>query len=283
MEQPTGTTTGRRPEEQVRPVAVVTGATGGIGSALCQTLTREGYVAVAQYRGNHDKAHRLERTLRAAGGVCHVVACDLATDSGVAELVAFVDTLLAAHPEYAVTALVNNAASLLGPSFDEASPEQFDAYFALNVKAPFFLAQQLCRRMVDGGGVVNISSASAHFSSPGDIVYAMSKAALESLTRNMAEAVAGRGIRVNTVVPGFTDNGHPGFQDPTVRAYMASFAVLGDISQPQDVAEATAFLLSTKASRTTGTTLDVTGGSTLSARGTAPTPSATSSPEMCVP
>lgn len=149
--------------------------------------------------------------------------------------------MLSNNTGYTVAALVNNATRLLGPSFGETTPAQFDAYFALNARAPFLLAQELCRRMTAGGGVVNVSSASAHFSSPGDIVYAMSKAALESLTRNMAEAAAARGIRVNTVVPGFTDNGHPGFHDPAVRSYMGSFAVLGGVSAPEDVAEGVRF------------------------------------------
>jgi len=117
--------------------------------------------------------------------------------------------------------------------------------------------------MRTGGSIVNISSAGAHFSSPGDIVYSMTKAAVESLTANAAEALAPLGIRINNVVPGFTDNGHPAFQIPQAREYMSSFAVLGDVSQPGAVADAVGFLLSGRASRTTGSTLDASGGSIL--------------------
>jgi len=248
-------------------LAVVTGATGGIGAAVCRTLYAAGYAIVAQYRGNHDKARDLADSLGGLGRHCHLVTADLATDEGVDRVVAFVDEVLEQHPSYSLRALVNNAAKLLGPSFMDATPAQFDEYFSLNAKAPFFLAQQLTTRMPPGGGIVNVSSASAHFSSPGDIVYAMSKATIESLTKNMAEAVAARGLRVNTVVPGFTDNGHPAFRDTQIREYMSSFAVLGDIAAPETVAEAVTFLLSDRASRTTGSTLDVSGGSTLSARG----------------
>jgi 3-oxoacyl-[acyl-carrier protein] reductase len=105
-----------------------------------------------------------------------------------------------------------------------------------------------------------------HFSSPGDIIYAMSKAAVEAFTRHAAESLAGKGIRINAVIPGFTDNGHPAFQDPAIRAYLGEFSVLGDVAAADDVAEAIAFLISERSRRTTGAMLDVSAGSTLGAR-----------------
>lgn len=248
-------------------IVVITGATGGIGREISRSLGRSGKVVVAHYRQNHAEATELARSLGSEGISCHPIDADLATDAGLARVVSSIDDLLSRNPSYCLHALVNNAAALLGPSFLEASPTQFDAYFALNVRAPFFLSQQLATRMRPGGGIVNISSASAHFSSPGDIVYAMSKAALESLTRNMAEAIAPLGLRVNTVIPGFTDNGHPAFDRPEVLDYMSTFAVLSGVATPDVVADAVEFLISDKASRTTGATLDVSGGSTLSTRG----------------
>lgn len=248
-----------------RNIAVITGATGGIGSAICRRLAADGYAIVAHYRANHDRAQELAQALDNTD--CHLISADLSSTAGVDQVASFVDDLLTERPRYVLRALVNNAAKLLGPSFSEATPDQFDEYFTINTKAPFFLAQKLVRRMAPGSSVVNISSASAHFSSPGDIVYAMSKAALESSTRNMAEPLAANGVRVNTVVPGFTDNGHPAFQNPEVRRYMSSFSILGDVATPEIVADAVGFLVSDKASRTTGATIDVSGGSTLSARG----------------
>lgn len=249
-----------------RPIAVVTGATGGIGTAICLRLHTEGYGIVAQYRTNHDKAEMLAQRICDDDGYFEAVACDLSSSEGVAVVVRAVQATLEMHPGHELQAIVNNAAKMLGPAFGEATIDQFDEYIAVNVRAPFFLSQALSPIMSTGGSIVNISSASAHFSSPGDIVYAISKAALESLTRNMAEAIAGGGLRVNAVIPGFTDNGHSAFRDVAAREYMSSFSVLGDVAEPQIVAEAVSFLVSDRSSRTTGTVIDVTGGSTLGAR-----------------
>lgn len=251
----------------IRRLAVVTGATGGIGAAVSRTLSRDGFAVVVQFNSNRAAADELVSSIHAEGGSAHALQADLGTDAGVARFGDEVAELLRTHPEYELHALVNNAAKLLGPSFFDATPEQFDVYFAINTKAPFFLAQRLSTLMTAGGAIVNVSSAGVHFSSPGDIVYAMSKAAVESLTVNMAEAVAKLGIRVNAVIPGFTDNGHDAFKVEAVLEYMSGFAVLGGVSQPETVAEAIAFLVSDRASRTTGTTLDVSGGSTIGARG----------------
>lgn len=246
-------------------LVVVTGSTGGIGRAICRRLTEDGYSVLAAYGRNHDALRLLKAELLDSGGSIHTAPSDLSHPDGVRELVDAVDRVIADNG-HTLHGLVNNAALLTGPSMHEATPEQFDQYFGVNTKAAFFLTQALANRMDQGGSIVNISSASAHFSSPGDIVYAMSKAALEALTRNAAEAFAPQRIRVNNVVPGFTDNGHPAFHDPKVREYMSSFAVLGGVADPMAVAEAVSFLVSDRSSRTTGSSIDVTGGSTLGAR-----------------
>ena len=159
---------------------------------------------------------------------------------------------------------------MLSPSFAATSASDFDRYFSLNVRAPFMLTRHLAELMVEGGSVVNVSSAAAHFSSPNDITYAMSKAALEAMTVHAAPELARRGIRINTVIPGFTDNGHPAFDDPNVLAHMSSFAVMGGVASPSVVADAVSFLVSDQSSRTTGSSLDVSGGSTIGARPSGP-------------
>ncbi|TFD11651.1 SDR family oxidoreductase [Cryobacterium sp. TMT1-2-2] len=250
----------------VNSLAVVTGASGGIGRATALRLHAAGYAIVAHYFTNEASAKSLKSEIDSDGGHCFLARADLATAQGLQALVEAVNTVLDSALQLQLHALVNNAARLLGPSFGTATIDQFDEYFALNARAPFFLTQTLAQRMAPGGSIVNISSAGVHFSSPSDIVYAMSKAAVESLTANAAEALAAHRIRINTVIPGFTDNGHDAFNNPDVLAYMSGFSVLGGVSRPSLVAEAVLFLLSENAGRTTGTTLDVSGGSTLGAR-----------------
>ncbi|WP_053387836.1 SDR family NAD(P)-dependent oxidoreductase [Leucobacter japonicus] len=247
-----------------RGLALVTGASGGIGSRIAHALAAAGYTLLLQSRAEHSRLRDIERACTAAGVEAFTVRADLSRQSGVVSVSDRARQLVSDGHE--LTLIVNNAAALLSPAFALTTPNDFDYFFATNVRAPFFLVQSLFPVMPRGASVVNVSSASAHFSSPGDTAYAMSKAALESFTVQAAETLAERGIRINTVVPGFTDNGYELFQNAEALAYMDTFAVLGGVAHPDDVAQAVVFLASPAARRITGTALDVTGGSTIGAR-----------------
>ena len=245
---------------------LVTGASGGIGQSICLALSDDGYAILAHYHERNAAARELQETIRGRGGSCDLLQADLAAKDGPAALAALVREKIENRPDTSLHGVVNNAAILLGPPLNEITSDDFDDFFAINTKAPLLLTSALIPLLQEGGGIVNISSASAHLSSPGNILYAMSKSALESMTRNLAEAMAPSGLRVNAVVPGYTDNGHRAFSDPVALAYMASFSPLGGVASPNTVAQAVRFLLSKDADRTTGILLDVSGGSTLGAR-----------------
>ncbi len=247
-------------------LAVITGASGGIGRCIALRLAEQGFAVIVYYVKNLLSAQRVVDEIRHENGQAWLAKADLGTEVGVEALRQIVGDVLSGVPELRLTAIVNNASLMLGPQFGDVDAAAFDDYFQVNVRAPLLITQTLIPMMSPGGSVVNISSAAAHFASPGDIVYAMSKSALEALSRHSAPALAKVGVRINTVIPGFTDNGHPAFEDPTVRAHMSSFAALGGVADPIHVADAVAFLVSENAARITGVSLDVSGGSTIGAR-----------------
>ena len=247
-------------------LVVITGASGGIGRAIASRMSREGYGVLILYSSNRAAAELLAQKIRDAGGLAWTQQADLSHDDGIVGLRDRVRRLLDQQPDMELSGLVNNAASMLGPKFGEAQSATFDSYFAVNARAPLLLTQELAPLMFAGGSVVNISSAAAHFASPGDIIYAMTKSALEAFTRHAAPSLARQGVRINSVIPGLTDNGHAAFADPDIRAHMSSFAAMGGVARPSDIAAAVYYLISEESARTTGSAIDVSGGSTIAAR-----------------
>ncbi len=251
--------------EPVNRLVLVTGASGGIGRAIVRRLASDGYGIVAQYRSRHENAQEIIDEIEAKGGYIWAVQADLISRPGIRLLVDRVAEVLDLLPGSELAGVVNNAAAMLGPSFGAATIEEFDEYFAINTRAPLFVTQGLAEHMGAGCSVVNISSVATHIASANDILYAMSKAALEAFTRHSAEALAKLGARVNCVLPGFTDNGHPAFQVAAVREHMGSYSVLGGVADADVVADAVAFLISDQSRRTTGSILDVSGGGAVGA------------------
>nr|WP_276326357.1 SDR family oxidoreductase [Microbacterium azadirachtae] len=240
----------------------MTGASGSIGASIARTLAKDGYHVVVHYGQNKYQAEKLCHQLRSEGHPCTAAHADLEAPEGPRVLIEAVDRIIAEDTSTPLTVVVNNAALLLGPSLADATPAEFDRYLAINLRAPFFLTQLAADRMGPGSSIVNISSAGAHFPSRSDTVYAISKAALEALTDQSAALLAERGIRVNTVIPGPTDTAHPALEVPAVRQHLASIAAFGELGEVADVAHAVSYLVSDQARRSTGTRLDVSGGST---------------------
>jgi NAD(P)-dependent dehydrogenase (short-subunit alcohol dehydrogenase family) len=239
--------------------ALVTGAGRGIGRAIALRLARDGARVGVHYGASADAAEQTVREITAAGGDAFAIQAKLGTP-GDAEAVW---TAFDAHAR-GVDILVNNAGVLGGRiPFAEVADATYDEVFAVNTKAPFFLVQHGLTRLRDGGRIVNISTRFTHGSRiPELTAYAMSKAAIDSLTATLAKELGPRGITVNAVGPGATNTDMNAARLVTEegRAAIAAHSPLNRVAQPDDIADIVA---SDDARWVTGQWIDASGGSML--------------------
>ena len=235
--------------------AIVTGAGRGIGLAAAAALAGAGAAVtlVARSAGEIEDA---AAAIREVGGAAEALALD------VADVAAFA-AAVEARPAYHV--LVNNAGTNRPAPFHEVTPEDFDAVMALNLRAAFFAAQAVARRMIaEGvrGSVVNISSQMGHVGGPNRGVYCASKWAMEGWTKAMAIDLAPHGIRANTLGPTFIETPltKPFFEQAAFRDWVLSKIKLGRLGQVEDLMGAVVFLASDASALMTGSALVVDGG-----------------------
>ena len=231
-------------------VALVTGAGHRVGRAIAVALgAREMCVAV-HYRGAEAGARETARDIVAAGGRAELFQADLAAHGSAARLVGEV-----AERFGSLDVLVNSAAVMVRTPIGEVTEEEWDAMFAVNLRAPFFAAQAAAARMRDGGVIVNVADLAAFETWPAYVPHGITKAGVVQMTRALARALAPR-IRVNGVAPGVVLLPE-GWSDEDARR-LASTTPLGRLGAPSDVASAVLYLL--EADYVTGETLIVDGG-----------------------
>jgi NAD(P)-dependent dehydrogenase (short-subunit alcohol dehydrogenase family) len=247
----------------MKPALLVTGGSRGIGAATARLAAASGYAVCLSYRSNAQAAAEVVAAIAKDGGEAIAVAADVAVEDDVLRLFDTVDRRLGR-----LQALVNNAGILERQiRVDEIDAGRLQRVLATNVVGSFLCAREAVRRMStrhggSGGAIVNVSSMAATLGSPGEYVdYAASKGAIDSMTIGLAREVAAEGIRVNAVRPGviYTDihasGGEPGRVDRIKGSVPMRRGGTAD-----EVAQAILWLLSDKASYSTGAFIDVSGG-----------------------
>ncbi|MEV5435418.1 SDR family oxidoreductase [Streptomyces sp. NPDC052682] len=240
--------------------ALVTGASRGIGRGIAERLGRDGARVAVHYGRNETAAKETVAAIEAAGGSAFAIGVELGVPGDA-------EALWAEFDRYAdgLDILVNNAGIGNTHPIEQIDEREYDQVFAVNVKAPFFLVKHGLDRLRDGGRVINVSSGLARTAlMPDNMAYAMTKGALDVLSRDLSKVLGPRGITVNSVAPGIIDTDNTagllyGTEDGWARA--AAISALGRVGETADVADVVAFLASDAGRWVTGSWVDATGGS----------------------
>ncbi|MFF9015781.1 SDR family oxidoreductase [Streptomyces sp. NPDC014870] len=242
--------------------ALVTGGSRGIGRGIAERLGRDGARVAVHYGTNETAAKETVAAIEAAGGEAFAIGQELGTDGDAAALWERFDERTGAG---GLDILVNNAGIAASQPFAAIDEAEYDRIFAVNTKAPFFLAQQGAERLRDGGRIINVSTGLSQAAlMPELIAYAMSKSALDTFTRYLSKVLGARGITVNAVAPGIVDtdiNAAWLRGDDEAWARSAALSTLGRVGEPSDIADVVAFLASHDGRWVTGQWIDATGGS----------------------
>lgn len=238
-------------------VAIVTGASRGIGRQIALSMAREGAAVIVNYNGSAARAEEVVQEIRNAGGQAEAVQCNVSDYEKAQELINYV---IGQYKR--VDILINNAGITRDNLLMKMSEEEFDAVIDTNLKGAFNCTKHVSRQMLrqKSGRIINISSVSGVMGNAGQANYCASKAGLIGLTKSVARELGSRGITVNAIAPGFIDTEMTSVLSEDVKKAMGEQIPLRRFGRPEDVAEAAVFLASDKAAYITGQVLCVDGG-----------------------
>src|SRR5580658_56204 len=237
-------------------VALVTGASKGIGAAIATHLGAEGAAVVVNYASSKEGADRVVKKIAAEGGKAVAIQGDVGKLADIERLMGEIKQTFGK-----LDILVNNAGVYDRMPLGEIKEEFFRRIFDLNVLGLILTTQEALKLMGEGGSIINISSVVSTFSPPGNAVYNASKSAVDGITRTFAKELGSKKIRVNSVNPGLVET--EGLHSTgliSLKDQLVPQLPLGRIGQPGDIAPAVVFLASSESSWMTGETFYVTGG-----------------------
>ena len=241
-----------------RRIAVVTGGTGGIGSAVCLRLAND-YQVIACYfkNGKHEEAKQWQAMQKAAGYDLDILYADIVNFADCEKLVSLVKERYGR-----IDVLVNNAGITSDASLKKMTPQQWQQVIDANLTSVYNVTHNVLPMMLEKeyGRIISISSINGRKGQFGQCNYAASKAALFGFSKSLAQEVANHGITVNTISPGYIDTPMiAGVQDDIMKAIIAKIPV-GRLGKPEDIANGVAFLAAPEAGFITGANLDINGG-----------------------
>lgn len=238
-------------------VALITGASRGIGRAVALELARQGADVVINYAGNEAAANEVKSLVEAAGGKALVIQADVANGEAV-------DAMIAKTMEVfgRIDILVNNAGITRDGLLMRMKESDWDAVMDTNLKGVFLCTKAVSRIMMKqkSGKIINMTSVVGVMGNAGQANYAAAKAGVIGFTKSMARELASRGITVNAVAPGFIATDMTAVLSEQTKTELAGQIPLAKLGSPEDVAGAVSFLASTAADYITGQTLNVDGG-----------------------
>jgi len=252
---------------QVQRVALITGASRGLGRNTAESLARKGVDAVITYHSRADEARTVVAAIEAQGRKAVALQLDTAA---VGTFDRFAETLKSTLRDTwardRFDYLVNNAGISHHNAFDKTTEAELDSLYNTNFKGVFFLTQKLLPLITDGGRIVNVSTGLTRFTTPDTIPYASLKGAVEVFTHYLAKELGPRGITVNTVAPGAIATDFSGGvvrDNPAVNKHVASITALGRVGVPDDIGPVIASLLSDDNHWVTGQRIEASGGMVL--------------------
>ncbi len=240
--------------------ALVTGASRGMGRATALELAKAGAQVLVHYSSSPKEADAVVAEIRKTGARADALQADLSAPDGAHKLAKQVREIVGGR----LDVLVANAGIAKSASIEDTTVEDFDRLFAVNVRAPFFLVQQLLPILGSGSSVILLSSLGAHSAVGALSAYSATKGAINTLVKHFAAALGAKGIRVNAVAPGVVNTDMSSFaRTDQGREFTLGMQALKQIAEADDIAPVVAFLASDNARWITGDTIAVDGGSKL--------------------